>query len=238
MARPALDAGDRVLDTFLPRVPPTFAHVFRVRRPGMHAEQRRADGEPVMQQAAAVILVRVAVVGRIHGHDRAQFGRVARRDLQAHVAGPREARHPDFARAPGLARDPRECLERILHELGRELVGREAVGIASAAAIDLHAGIAMAREVAVSGRIAHGLDVALAVDKEIHDRGHLLARGHFGQPEPCGEALAFVAGTRQRDPGIANLPHRIRELVQDLHALPRGREFSRRRRRLRRASPA
>ena len=57
---------------------------------------------------------------------------------------------PTLAAAPGLGRDPGDDLERVVLLLLAVLVGQQAVGVARAADVDAHAGIAVAGEIGMA----------------------------------------------------------------------------------------
>ena len=88
------------------------------------------------------------------------------------------------------------------------LVPHEAVGIAVAAHVDAHAGIAVAGDVGVGEGVAPSRAVALAVGQVFQDRRHRLRFGILGQPD-AGRQPAAVG---ERDPGVLDLADRAREV--------------------------
>ena len=104
--------------------------------------------------------------------DRLQLRRPPRGDLQAVEAAPGNADDADGAGAPGLRGDPVQDLQRVVLLLLQILALEHAFGIARAAHVDPHAGVAVAGEIRMRERIALRRAVALAVGQIFQDRRH------------------------------------------------------------------
>ncbi len=120
-------------------------------------EARPAEAGVELGAAHVMHVVAIAVVGRAQRDDRLERRWPARRDLQRVEAAPRDAEHADHARAPWLGRQPGDDLERVVLLLLAVLVGQHTVGLAAAADVDAHRGIAVSSEIGVGERVA--LDV-------------------------------------------------------------------------------
>ena len=195
MPQPVLDQERAVLEALEPHLPPALADQRRVRRARGIGEHHRRPGEVIGQQAAAhvVDVVGVAVVGRAQRDDRLQRRRPPRRDLERVEAAPADAHHADRAGAPGLRREPGDHLERVVLLLPGVLVLHQPVGIAVAAHVDPHAGIAVAGEIGMGQLVALDRAVALAIGQILEDRRHRVAARH-----PPAARSAPPAGSRRR----------------------------------------
>ena len=81
------------------------------------------------------------------GHWGSAIQRPPRGDLQAVEAAPRDTDHADRAAAPGLLGEPFDDLERVVLFLLEIFVEHQPVGLAVAAHVDAHAGIAVAGDI-------------------------------------------------------------------------------------------
>ena len=137
-----------------------------------------------VQQAAAhvVDVVRVAVVGEVHGDDALEGGRTPGRHLERVEAAPALAEHADPAAAPGLGRDPRDDLDRVVLLLLQVLVEEQAGGFPAAAHVDPKRRVAVPGEEGVRRLVARGGAVARAVGDVLEDRGHRMLERVAGQP--------------------------------------------------------
>ena len=137
-----------------------------------------------VQQAAAhvVDVVRVAVVGEVHGDDALQGGRAPGRHLERVEAPPALAEHADPAVAPGLGRDPGDDLERVVLLLRQVLVEQQAGGFPAAAHVDPKRHVTVPGEEGVHRLVARGGAVAGAVGDVLEDRGHRMLERVAGQP--------------------------------------------------------
>ena len=119
--------------------------------------------------------------------------RPARGDLQAVEAAPGDADHADRTGAPGLRGDPGQHLQRVVLLLLQILALEHAFGIAGAANVDAHAGIAVPGEIGMVQRIALRSAVALAIRQIFQDgrdrfRFRVLRQpDHGGQGHPVGK---------------------------------------------------
>ena len=175
-----------------------------------------AQLEIVVEQAAAheVDVVGVAVVGRAQRDHRLERRRPAGRDLQAVEAAPRDADHADGTRAPGLARDPGDHLQRVVLLLPGVLVEHQPVQLAVAAHVDPQAGVAVAGEVGMGQGIALRGAVPLAIGQILEDRRHRIGLGVLRQPDARREPAAVG----KLDEQVLDLAHRARQVGDDLHA--------------------
>ena len=114
---------------------------------------------------------------------------------------------PTAPRAPGLRGEPGDHLERVVLLLLGVLVRHQPVGIAVAAHVDPHAGVAVAGEVGMGQLVALDRAVALAVGQIFEDRRHRALRGILRQPDPGRQAAAVG----ERDPLVLDLAHRCAE---------------------------
>jgi hypothetical protein len=209
---PVLDVGRRPLQSLDPDLAPRVGEQRGVGRPRVPRQHRGGPVEHVAREdaaAAVVDVVGVAVVGRAERHDRAERRRPERGDLKRVEAAPRDAGHPDRARAPGLRGQPGDHLERVLLLLRGVLVVEDPVRLAAAADVDAHRRVAVAREVGLADRVAGGRAVVLAVGQVLEDGRDRVALGVLGQPDPRGEP--GPAG--ELDPGVLDLANRPRQPV-------------------------
>ena len=211
---PRLDVGRRPLQAVEPGLAPAVPEEPRVGRPRVPGEHGRGPVEHVEREhaAAAVMdVVGVAVVSRAERHDRLQCGRSERGDLERVEAAPRDAPHAHGARAPGLLREPRDHLERVLVLLLRVLVEQDPVGLAGPPHVHPHGRVAVAGDVRLPLSVAYGRAVVLAVREVLEDRRHGIVLGVLGKPDPRREPAAV----RKRDPGVLDLADAPREVGAD-----------------------
>ena len=174
VAQPGAQQQRLRLQPLDPHVAPAVADHGGIGRPRLVAEHRGGPAQIVGQQPAAHIVdvVGVAVVGAAQRDHRAQRRRSPRRHLQSVEAAPRNADHADGAAAPGLRHQPVDHLKRIVLFQRKIFVEQQAVGIAGAAHVDTHAGIAVAGHVRVGQRVAHRRAVGQPVRQIFQDGRH------------------------------------------------------------------
>ena len=141
-------------------------------------------------------VVGIAVVGGAQRHHRLQRRRAAGGDLQAVETAPGNAHHADAAGAPGLRRQPRDHLQRVVLLLLQILVEHQPIGIPSAAHVHAHAGIAVPGQVRMRQIVALGGPVAAAIRQVFQDRRHRLAI--LRPPDAGGKARAIRKGDPNR----------------------------------------
>ena len=204
-----------IVDPLAPHRAPAIADDLRIGRIGAVIEQDRAPLHVLVQQAAAHVVgvVGIAVVGRAQRDDRLQRLRGEGCDLERVEAAPGDAHHADRPRAPGLRGDPGDDLERVLVLLPGVFVAQHAVGIARAAHVDAHRGIAVAGKIAVDRLVAAAREVALAVGDALQDGRHRLASRRARQPD----AGRDPAAVRHRDPDVLDLLD-VADRADRLHA--------------------
>ena len=139
-------------------------------------------GRGELGAAHVVHVVGVAVVGRAQRDDGLERRRLQGRDLQGVEAAPRDAEHADRAAAPWLAGEPVDHLQRIVEFRLAVFVGEHALGVAAAADVDAHRGVAVPGEVRVGERVALTRSVTLAIGQILQQRGHRCSFGVLGQP--------------------------------------------------------
>ena len=204
--------------------PPALADGGRIRRARVEGEHRggpRQRLDPEQAAAHVVDVVGVAVVRGADRDDRLQRRRPAGGDLERVEAAPGDPEHARRARAPGLGGEPGEHLDGVVLLLGQVLVEEDAVGVAAAAQVDPHRGVAVPGEVGVAGRVADGRAVAPAVGDVLEQRRHRVALRVLGQPDLRRQPAAVGHG----DPDGVDDPHRARQVGRRLHErlLTRGR---------------
>ena len=192
-----------MVDALAPHRAPALADDLRIGRVRAEGQQRRAPLQILIQQAATHVVgvVGVAVVGRAERDDRLERGRIEGGDLERVEAAPGDAHHADRAAAPALRRDPGDDLERVVQLLLGVLVEQHAVGVARAAQIDPHGGIAGLREITVDRLVARAHEVALAIRDVLENRRYGLEFGARGQPDPRRDPAAVGHG----DPDVLDL---------------------------------
>jgi hypothetical protein len=175
----------------------------------------RTPPEVLLDQAAAhvVDVAGIAVVGRAEGDDGLERRRPERRRLQRVEAAPGLAHHAHRAAAPGLRRQPGDDLQGVGLLLRQVFVVQQAVGLARAAHVDAHRGIAVAGEIVVHRLVAAAHVVALAVGDVFEDGRDRVVPGVLRQPDARRQAGAVG----QRDPRVLDTPYPAREILDYLH---------------------
>ena len=203
MLQPALEEQRQPAQPLEPQRPPAVADQRGIGRMAHVGEEEARPAEAGVELGAAHVMhvVAIAIVGRAQRDDRLERRRPARRDLQRVEATPRDAEHADCAAAPRLGRQPGDDLERVVLLLPAVLVGQHAVGLARAADVDAHGGVAVAGEVRMGERVPLRRPVALAVGQILEQGGDGGALRVLRQPQPRGEAGAVG----ERDPGVLDL---------------------------------
>ena len=130
-------------------------------------------------------------------------GGAAGGDLERVEAAPGDPEHPRGPGAPGLVGEPGEHLDGVLLLLGQVLVEQHALGVAAAAHVHPHGGVAVAGEVGVARGVADRGPVAPAVGDVLEQRRHRLALRVVRQPDLRGQPAAVGHG----DPGVVD--HRV-----------------------------
>ena len=161
--------------------------------------------------AAVVDVVRVAVVRRAEGHDRAEARRPPGGDLEGVEAAPGDAPHAELPVAPGLLGDPGEDLDGVVLLLLRVFVGDDAVAVPRAPHVHPDGRVAEAGEVGLALGVANGRSVGLAVREVLEDRRHRVVLGVLGQPDPRGEARPVG----EVEPGVLDLADATRKVRPD-----------------------
>ncbi len=222
LARPLEEPDRRRVQPFPPGGLPARARVPRPRRQRVHRHLAHRVLRQLADRRAAtdvVDVVRVAVVGGVHRHDRAQVGRAERRDLDGGEAAVRDPPHPDVAIAPRLRGEPFHGVVAV-NGFG---LGVFVEGHASRAArspdVEAAKGEAALGQIGAAGDVRGVPPVVLPVRDHLEDGGEpLLGRtGARDREEEVGRQLDPVAGA---DPDV----------VADLH-LMHGRARRRRGRR-------
>jgi hypothetical protein len=116
---------------------------------------------------------------------------------------------PDGAAAPRLLGEPSDDLEPVVLLELQIFVLEEPIGLAAAAHVDAHAGIAVPGEIRMGQLIPLDGAVALAVGQILEDRWHRIALGIGGEPDPRREARSVG----ERDPDVFELPHVTRKPI-------------------------
>ena len=162
-------------------------------------EHDRAPPQIVVEQQPAHIvdIVAIAVVGGIGGNDRLQRRRTAGGYLQPVEPTPALAHHADIAVAPGLLRDPRDDLDRVVLFLLDIFVGHVAVGFAGSAHVHADGGVAVFSEIAMHGLVAAARAVALAIRNIFEHGGNRILFGALRQPEARTKARSVAHGDPQ-----------------------------------------
>lgn len=148
-------------------------------------------------------VVGVAVVGRAGGDDGFQCRRAVACHLQRIEAAPGNAHHTDRPAAPGLSRKPGDDLDRVGLLLRQIFVREQPVGIAGAAHIDTHRGIAVTGEIGVHLAVAQHGAVTPPIGQEFENRRYRIFSCVLGQPDRGGQACAIG----QNDPFGRNGPY-------------------------------
>ena len=204
---PLEEVGLVVGDVLLPERRPVAAGPLGVGREGVvgdHEVAVVADVVVLAQVAAAVVaVVRVAVVGEVHGDDARQVRRLVRRHLERREAAVGDPHLVDVAVAEGLRREPLDRVVAVELLLQDVLVDVDASGAAGAADVDAGDDVAVAGEVAVEARARN--DLVLAVRDVLHDHRQRLARVGVGHVEVGREPNA--------------VPHRDENVLHDPDAL-------------------
>ena len=178
------------------------------------AEQERSPTQTGAQRRSAhvVHVVAIPVVGRADRDDRLQRRRAARRDLQRVEPAPGNAHHADGAIAPGLRRQPRDDLERVVLLLLGVLIGQQAVRFAAASDIDTDGRHSHGRQDRdASARRGHTVPVRLRYGRYSRIAGTRILAGVRRQPDARGQVRAVT----QRDQRVLNLAHRAGKLGDD-----------------------
>jgi hypothetical protein len=120
---------------------------------------------------------------------------------------------------PGLARKPRDYLDRIVLFLLQVFAEQHSVGVAGPADIDAREGKSVRRECLGPSRVALTFDIALAVGEVFPDDGDRRGLGVDGNPQPRAQARAVL----ERDPFIFNGADRpLRRQLPGASRLSRG----------------
>jgi hypothetical protein len=198
MLEPGAEDGRHRLEALQPHLAPVFARDERVGRPPHDREIGRAPFQIAGEMGAAhvVHVVGIAVVGRAIGDDGLERRGPAGRDLERVEAAPGDAHHADGAAAPGLLREPGDRLDRVVLFLLQIFVEHHPFGIAGAADIEPHAGIAVGRDIGMRVVVPVARAVAPAIGDIFEDRRHGLALGILRHPDARREPGAV----RHRDP--------------------------------------
>ncbi len=201
MAKPGRHEQRHRLQPLEPHAPPSSAHGRRIGGIREDGGQDAGPAEIGGQQRAAheMHVVGVAIVGGADRDDGPQRRRTERGDLQRVEAAPGNPHHADRARAPVLARDPGDHLHRVVQLLRGILVAQQAVGLAAAAQIDSHPGVATRGEPGIRQRVAVIGAVALAIGQVFQDRRD--RRRLRRQPDPRREPCAVG----ERNPGVVDI---------------------------------
>ena len=159
-------------------------------------------GVDVHHAVHEVHVVLVEVIGRVHGDDRAERGRVAHRHVDGVEAAPRDAEHADLAGREALLREP------VDHDFAVRLLDvrifvrdQPPLAVAGPADVDTRDHVAAANEVGVETPVAvSGLGLAIGQVFEQHREAlaGAASRGH----EQVGREPHAVG---QRDPGFLQL---------------------------------
>src|SRR4029077_7722372 len=102
-------------------------------------------------------------------------------------------------------------LEAVVLLLLDVFVLEQAIGLAAAAHVHAHAGIAVAREIGMREGVALGGAVALAIGQELQDRRNGVRLGVLGQENPRGEPTAVG----ERNEYVLDLADAPREFSDD-----------------------
>ena len=168
------------VEPLAPRVAPALPHDGRV---GRLADVGRHAGRPVEHvggEHAAAEVVHVVGVAVVGGVDRRRSPRSAG-GLRAAACSAANPPHetPIMPTAPvhhGCAASQPITASTSSCSCDGVLVVDQPVGVAAAAQVEPHAGVAVAGEVGVLGGVARGRAVALAVGHGLEDRGHGIGR--------------------------------------------------------------
>ena len=129
--------------------------------------------------------------------------------LQRGHPAPRYPHHPDRAVTPGLPGEPGDhflCVALLDFEV---LVHLHSVGVAGAAHVDAHAGVALSRKPEVVHVVARRSGITLAVGDVLENRRNGALRGRRRQPQLGGEAAAIG----KRNPHVLNDANRRRRAL-------------------------
>ena len=216
MLEPCRDEERLVLQPRQPGLAPALADHLGIGWPRRIGEHRGRPAEILVEQAAALVVdvVRIAVVRRAQGDHRPEGRRSPRRHLQPVEAAPRDSHHADATAAPRLGGEPRDDRDRVVLLLRRVLVLHQPFGIAVAAHVDAHRGVAVPGEIGMRQGIAHRRAVALAIWDVFEDRRHGLLLCIARQPDPRGQPHPVG----HRDEHVLDFPDLAREFPDRLHA--------------------
>ena len=131
--------------------------------------------------------------------------RPAGRDLEPVEAAPRDADHPDAPVHHGCCSSHASTSSRVVLLLRQVLVQQDALGVAAAAQVDAHAGVAVPRQVAVTRVVGRERRFVLAVRDVLEDGRDRLRLGSLGQPEARRQAHAVA----HRHPHVAHDADRL-----------------------------
>ncbi len=199
MPQPVVDQERHVFKPLKPHRAPALANQRLVGRSRHVGEHRRRPAEIGIEQRAAheMDVVGVAVVGGAQRDDRLERGRTSCRHLQPVETAPGNSHHADRAVAPALCREPGDHLEAVVLLLLQILILEQPVGLAAAAHVDAHSGIAVPGEIRVGEGVALGRAVALAVGQEFEDRGDRPRLGILGKEDPRRQPRAVGEGDEE-----------------------------------------
>ena len=210
VGEPFQDVRGVALEVLLPHGGPLFAAVLRIGRHGVHADHRYPVGADVVVTtpgaAAVVALVRVAVVGEVHGNDRRQVLGPMGGDLHGRETAVGAADHADLAGAPGLPRDPVYCMYCVELFLRCVLVGVRALTAAGAAAIESRADETVSGELVLQAGVGRG--VVLAV-------GDVLEQQRLRRLLP----IAVAQGDVQVHGELGAIAHRHHDVADEYHSV-------------------
>src|SRR3546814_19715818 len=106
---------------------------------------------------------------------------------------------------PQLSGDPLQGFQRIVLFLDHAKVGLHAAGVARAAHVEPHRGVAVAGKVAMDLGVARRVLVVLPVRQDLKDRGDRLLMRSFRQPELGGQPNTV----RKRNPAVRSEARRL-----------------------------
>ncbi len=204
LADPGEQPGWGALETVAPLVSPALAAERRPRRHRVHPQLTHGVLALVAGRHAAaadVHVVAVAVVGGVHGQDRAQVGWAQLRDLDRGEAAIADAPHADAAAAPWLRGQPLHGVDAVERLGVGVLVHGDAGRAAGPADVEPAQGEPACGEPLAEGGVPVAAPVVLAVRNHLEDDGKPLRRGVVARERPpdVRGQLDAVAG---RDPDV------------------------------------
>ena len=184
----------QIVQAFQPHLAPAVADERGIGRVTHRAEQERSPPEvcPERRAAHVVHIVAITVVGRADRDDRLQCRWAAGGDLQCVEPSPGNPHHADGATAPGLRRQPRDHLERVVLFLLSVFIGQQAIRFAAAPDIDTDGGIAVARKIGMHQRVALIRAGSLAVRQVLEDRRNRIPHAVRRQPDTRGQVRSIT----------------------------------------------